>query len=637
MRSSNTFSLLFLPSLLAGCSLFNAPNRDLIIEDGGTPDVVVDAGVDADVGDVPTIDAFDAGPVLREVCETPGDEDGNGLSDCSDFACIGYEGCCSGGTRTGINFLLREVGWSTSGVVQVRGDPDRDVVFPEALGTYMTIDCVPMAQGGVFEVDIEQDGLAPTDCLDNNERCNEFASILLSSVTVAAPDTHIVAEIGIRLYPSGRAELYRERDDVDDVISLLQIDFPAQPLTLILRVTPDVVDGVGVLRAAATVRTSADDFPFPETGVIPQADLLRECGGGISGLHFGVEGRGRRLSVENDNAVRRPLACTNPTQFRDTLSDPLVASHADSSRRNLNWRRPEWSVADVTHPELVREEVGVPPSTVWHVFGSTASRQLEFSTLPDFPWTTAHSTAGTWNGTWTPQDEPFRLADARQPTAVDDGSGLVFIAVVEEGLTYCTPGNCVAIPTGDCPELANPSLVITEQLNYVIFYQCTDEVMGTTVMGRALTQRLQPEGEPFVVLRASDFGSLARNTIIDFDVLLDSRTEEEYLIRAWFVGEALGNVRTLLLATGAIDVSAVRDARTELSALAAGLTLVPYPANPIATENVLFRDPNQSLQGVSVERMETPRDLLFLFGRRTEYPTGRVYDFVPIEQTWGTL
>ncbi|MFK8003412.1 MAG: hypothetical protein AB8H86_27825 [Polyangiales bacterium] len=633
MRSNSTLTFLTLFAvLLSGCSLLNAPDRDQIIQDGGPADMrIADAGPDADV---PT-DAFDAGPELVEVCGDleQEDEDGNGLSNCADFACVGFAGCCSMGTREPVNFLL-EAAWTTSGAVQTRTMPN-DVVFPDGLGTYMNTNCAPLAQGGVFEVDIEQDVAQTTNCDFDHERCDEFASVVLSSVTVAASDSPIVAEMGVRLYASGRAELYRGRDDPDDVISELDFDFTPQPITVIFQVTPDVVDGVGVLRAEATIRVNSMEVTLPETGVIPQSDLLRECGdgAGISGLYFGVEGRGSRLSVENNGASRRPLACTNPTQFQDTVLRPLVASDADSSQQSLDWRRDDWSLADVTHPELVREEVGEPPTSVWHVFGSTASRQLEFSALPDFPWTTAHSTTLVWNGMWTAQETPFRLDDAREPTAVDDGTDLVFVAIVDEVLSYCTLGVCTPIPIGECTEPANPSLVITEDSNYVLFFQCTDPVNGTVVRGQALSPRLLPNGLPFEVLRASDFGSLARSAIIDFDVLLDSRNATEHLVRAWFVGEALGNVRTLLLATGTIKLTD----DPELTTLAAGFSLVPYPANPIATENVLFRDPDQSLQGVSVEHTGDPQNLRFLFGRRTERPEGRLYDFVPVEQTWGTL
>ncbi|MFT5353169.1 MAG: hypothetical protein ACI9KE_000367 [Polyangiales bacterium] len=642
MRSSTTLSFLLL--LLAGCSLLNAPNRDRITDDGGTDMEVADAGpLDARTDtrtDVPDVidGGTDAGPA--EQCDELGDEDGNGLSDCSDFACIGEERCCLNGMRTPINFMQGSPLWVLSGRVDRRErDDNSDVVFPGELpGTYMKRSCFPLAQGALFEVEIGLDTGVNTDCiLAGDERCGDFVAFLLSTVNEAASGELIVAELGVRVYASGRTELYRERGEVDDVIEAIDIGPPIdRNIRIEFRVAPVVVDGVGVLRASVMV----DNNEFNMMPTIPQSDLISECEDGISGLYFGIEGHGQYLSVRNAAAVESTLACTNPTQFRDTQSRrALVASAADLPGMNLGWREDLWMVADVTHPELVR--VGTDGEPVWHVFGSTGPRQLEFSTLPDFPWTTAHSESATWNVEWSTPETHFVLDTGQQPTVVSDGSGLVFMAVVDNDVHYCrSPGDCSALRIDDgCLGLANPSLVATPDDNYLLFYQCTVNTNQTEVRGLVLGSRVTPVGTPFVVLPANSFGDLARNAIVDFDVLLDSRQPDasEYLVRAWFVGEALGNVRTLLLATGAIKLSDAGAEVDEIDDLKTGFSLVPYGANPIATENVLFRDPTQSLQGVSVERDGNSQDLLFLFGRRTERAEGRLYDFVPVEQTWGEL
>jgi hypothetical protein len=69
---------LFTIGTVGACSVeqvtFSAP--------GATPDASSDAPPDSS-------------PMLREVCETPGDEDGNGKADCQDTACVAGAATCT--------------------------------------------------------------------------------------------------------------------------------------------------------------------------------------------------------------------------------------------------------------------------------------------------------------------------------------------------------------------------------------------------------------------------------------------------------------------------------------------------------------------------------------------------------------
>lgn len=615
MRSLTTLSVLSL-FLLAGCSLLNAPDRNRITQDGGPADVVVaDGGLDAP--DVP--DVFDGGTDARpELCDEVGDEDGDGLSDCTDPDCAGDSRCCTDGEAENIGF--EDGNWTLIGTRELDGTR---LVFAGATpSVYVNNSCYALSRGAVFAFDAYEN--TTIDC--ENDVCDDFVAIYLSSVRTAAPDSRIVAELGVTIR-AGRAELYRGRDNLVETMD--EVTIPNNgPMRVVVRVAPVVVDGEAVLRATVTV----GGVQFTETPLIPQGDLIQGCRDGISGLYYGVEGLGRRLELESSAAFATTLECTNPTQFTSSDCLPVTANGSDPLV-SLGW---PLEGEDITHPELVYDN----GTSRWHIYGSTSSQQLEFSYLPDFPWSMAHSSTRVWDedSEWVPQEVDVV---GREPTVAfrAAGSELVHFGIIGDQIQRCTD-ICTPIAI-ECEGLANPSLALTPEGNFVLFYQCgfgADQEVWLHALAPGLGLSTVPAT---VVLRASDFGPLARNGLVDFDVLLDARGGEdnpEYLIRAWVVGEALGNVRTLLLATGAMKLPSLELSGTEeLEVLEMGVSLVPYPANPIATENVLFRDPNQSLQGVSVEHTENPRDLLFLFGRRTERPEGRLYDFVPIEQTWGTL
>lgn len=609
--------------LLAGCSLFNAPDRDLITQDGGTSDMrIADAGPDSDV---PT-DVFDAGPELVELCDQVGDEDLDELSDCADPDCAGDTRCCTGGEVTNIGFEDGSPTWRSIGNPVVNGT---QIVFPSPTpSVYVNNLCYPLARGAVFEFDVIQN--TGIDCIGGV--CPDFAAMYLSSVRTAAEASRIVAEIGVTVRASGQIELYRGRDNVIETM-----EFPLPPngvaLRVSIRVTPDTADGEAVLRAVVTVGEGEGARAFVARPMVSQGDLIDGCRDGISGLYYGVEGQGRRVFLDSAAAVATTLECTNPTQFTSSECLPVTAN-GEAPLVSLGWPS-EWSGGDVAHPELVRD------GDDWHVYGSTSVQQLEFSTLPDFPWSMAASSTVDWN-----EDSLWFLEESatggREPTVALGPAGIEFVrfGVIGNQIHRCEE-TCEAFPI-ECEGLANPSLVLAEESNYLLFYQCGFGA-EQTVHVRPLTpgKTISDAHPSSVVLRASDFGSLARNGFVDLDVLFDVRGDgenREYLIRAWFVAEALGNVRTLVLATGTMKLPAEGvDTAGELDVLGMGVSLVPYPANPIATERILFRDPNQSLQGVSVEHNGSPRDLLFLFGRRTERPEGRLYDFVPIEQTWGNL
>lgn len=610
--------------LLAGCSLLNAPDRDLITQDGGTSDMrIADAGPDSDV---PT-DVYDAGPELVELCDQVGDEDGNGLSDCADPECAGDVRCCTGGSVTNIGFEDGSPTWRSIGNPVVTGT---QVAFPGTTpSVYVNNLCYPLARGAVFEFDVIQN--TGIDCPDGT--CDDFVAMYLSSVRTAAEASRIVAELGVTVRASGRVELYRGRDNLIETM-----DYPlppnSVPLRVFVRVVPDTADGEAVLRAEVSIGEGEAARAFAATPVVSQGDLIDGCRDGISGLYYGVEGQGRRVVLDSAAAVATTLECTNPTQF--TSSDCLpVTANGEAPLVSLGWPS-EWSGGDVTHPEIVRD------GRDWYVYGSTSTQQLEFSTLPDFPWSMASSSTVDWNedSLWF-LEEP--ATEGREPTVAIGPAGVEFVrfGVIGNQIHRCEE-TCEAFPI-ECEGLANPSLVLAEESNYLLFYQCGFGA-EQTVHVRPLTpgKTVSVDHPSSIVISASDFGPLARNGFVDLDVLFDVRGEgenREYLIRAWFVAEALGNVRTLVLATGAMKLpDGEINTSVELDVLGMGVSLRPYPANPIATEGVLFRDPNQSLQGVSVEHNGSPRDLLFLFGRRTEgRPEGRLYDFVPVEQTWGNL
>lgn len=635
MRLSTTLPLLF----LAGCSLLNAPDRQRIIDDAGVDMRVVDTGEDMeippDVFDAGIDAGPDTGPTV-ENCSTPIDDDGDTLINCADFDCAGFAGCCENGEPSLINFGAGLSTWTPIGTPDATAER---VVFPgETPSIYVNHRCFPMAQGAEFDFFIELDSGTTSDCEEDGERCTEFAAFYVTSVTEAEVGSRIVAELGLTIYGSGRAELYQGRDNVIETIRWAT-GLPTAAVRVTFRLTPDVDAGEGVLRAEVSVNSTSFDIE----STFPQTDLIRECSDGISGLYFGVEGVGQRVRVLGRDAQKRPLQCTNPTQFeRMRELPPLVATDADADADHvsLGWTG-DWTAGDVTHPELVLQ------GSEWNLYGSTGSQQLDLSYLPTFRWTMGHSSSEDWDlppgMSWgnNAADRYHEVAGQQPTVALDNNGDPVFVAVIDDELHFCEEGqeDCAGLEIR-CPSLSNPSIVRTPSLNYLLFYQCTEggeHVIRSQPLGSRVTGLMRPDST--VVLSSRDFGGLASNTIIDFDVLLDEKITTidgtmttEYIIRVWFVGEALGNVRTLLLATAALKITT-----GTLDDLDQEYRLIPYSGNPIATQNVLFRDPDPTLEGVTVERLSDPRSLIFLFGRRTERPQGRLYDLLPLGQTWGAL
>jgi hypothetical protein len=269
--------------------------------DGGPPG---DADVDADA---------DTGP-LAENCAVDGDEDGNGLADCADFACVGEPRCCDAEDPLGIVEDWEDLAdWD----LIPRADPEAPEREPGRLlgfgpGTIpravLRRECVPLVAGLAARVTFapQRDGACVGD-----DPCD--AALVLTGARDVRPGERLIDELSVRVAADGRVTARQG--------GLVVAEGPPIPVGAEVAVTveagPGFDDDAQRSVVLATVRVAiGGGAPVPlveRFPVIDTQDLVREgtdCSA-APGLYVAVEGRGSRVEVEPLSLAIQ--ACLNPS------------------------------------------------------------------------------------------------------------------------------------------------------------------------------------------------------------------------------------------------------------------------------------------------------------------------------------
>jgi hypothetical protein len=349
LRSLATFCL---AAGLGGCSLVWQP--------------VVDPEPDAwmDIPDVYFPDTQsdpDAGPdafvvVPDEVCDGLGDdEDMDSLADCNDPDCFGDESCCDPSVGT-------DYGTTFSGMTLPSEWSDRDLARSYAgaalqvgvagsapVGTLWRNRCVPLGQGGHFEIRVGRRGTIMVGS-------GETMTLVLSPAREPGP-SGFLDELAIRIDASNRATVLRAGaavtlDEAACVMSNAAQLGPETTFSIDLR--PGVSGGRTAILASVAV-TSSDglcrststlvhDLPILADDLVrTPEDGTRSCQDS-PGLYFGVEVRPPStgagtfaivpLTGGPASVVLRPLECASPGVFsrssvvldRESVA-PAAATH----------------------------------------------------------------------------------------------------------------------------------------------------------------------------------------------------------------------------------------------------------------------------------------------------------------------
>lgn len=345
-RPSRNVLALAISGALGGCSLVWQPVVDPpadayadlpdVTPDDAGPDANVDGGRDAGP------DAPDAYVPPREICDNGRDEDGDRLTDCGDPDCFGAMACGCDPT-VGVDY-----GTTFSGSTLPPEWSDRDlarsyvgaalqvrVAGSAPVGTLWRNLCVPLGQGGRFEIRVGRRG---TLVLGSGETM----TLVLSPAREPGP-AGFLDELAIRIDDANRATVLRAGapialDPAPCVTS--NVAQLGRESTFQIDLRPGVSGGRSALLASVAVTSSDgmctstnmlvhDQAILADDLVRTPEDTSRSCQDS-PGLYFGIEVRPTRcppgttcdptfaivpLSGGSASLVLRPLECASPGVF----------------------------------------------------------------------------------------------------------------------------------------------------------------------------------------------------------------------------------------------------------------------------------------------------------------------------------
>ena len=646
---------------LGGCTLLNAPDRNLRPPDGG-----VDGG---------GIELF---------CDDNLDDDDDMAVDCEDQDCAEEPACCERRSTTlsedwttanlGDGWIFTPTAgdpWSPArpsfeGSTYVGGFVPADT--PRAL---LSRDCVSLALGGWVDTALYA---SESGGCTSSELCAEYAGVVLTVADDSAVGSKLQDEIAVTLHAGGlvlvtQADVEVARAtagvgrEVDVEIELRpRIDESNQPIL----VAEVVVDGETVLE---DLRVSAIE------------DLLTEgeCVE-IPGLRVAAQGSGDLVYVGPLTTAKQD--CANPSQF-DAQSATLEASNLEFT--------PSWVEAYVGSPALASSRNSVS-DVQWDLIveGSNWSPDLEPTTHVGYALghaRVATDEGGNWRLTgWESSEspkagddppacaepecadnrsvrEPHLLAELNEQQELRDltlsfarelvtepserdSFGIQLVRPVgSPAATIALPGSATLAPDDvpECISLRDPALIPVDpdaQQGYWLLFTCIEgpqpaRRIDAVRISRAL-EVVEESGGPMrrTVLDADTLGPFAAAGIRSAEPLI-SFMEDGLRLRIWFLAQAVPGQWAIALA----------EARThDLRMLEFDLPEpVPFPVNPIlSNESTLVLSGciggDCSITGIAVTRRgDDPSRLRFLLARRLNLSGGgTTYQLIPLEQTWRT-
>lgn len=335
---------------LFGCSLWNAPDRDLTPPDGG-----VDGGIEL-------------------FCDDGLDDDQDTDTDCEDVDCSEEPICCERRSTTlsedwtaaslSADWIFAPTAddvWSAQrpafdGATFIGGFLPSDT--PRAL---ISRDCVSLALGGWVNTTLRTTGTA--GCAPD-EVCDEYAGVVLTVAADSTPGSKLQDELAVTLHAGGLVLVTQADVEIARTVRGQDTDIEVE---IELRPTVDDADRPVVV---ATVTIDGEAL-LEKLVAAPVENLLTEgdCGE-IPGLFVAAQGRGDRVYVGPIQTAKQD--CANPSQF-DEQSATLRASNLEFST--------SWVEAYIGAPTLASSRNSVS-DVQWDLIaeGSNWSPDLEPTT-----------------------------------------------------------------------------------------------------------------------------------------------------------------------------------------------------------------------------------------------------------------
>lgn len=638
---------------LAGCSLLNAPDRRLISTDAGVD--AGDGGSDADTG------------VPDEICDNGIDDDGDGLSDCIDFACAGRAQCCDVGST-----VLQET-WdpadnlsatwaaipSASASYPVRefvsGTPQITAFEGPNTSAILTRSCVPLALG--LELAITFSPMSEGTCRDHCE-----ASLVLTGAQDLLAGEHLPDDLAVRMDSEGLLTVSQAGRTLATATARTGA---SQRTRVTLRLGSAFRENEAVVEATVTAHnldTDTREILLENEAFLAREDLidnLARCDES-EGLFVAIEGHGDRVHVGALEATT--LRCANPDQFQVPPDAPLTAERLGVGT---------WAAGGIGRPALVSSQNGA--DVQWDLLfdGTNVDRQAE--RFVSLGLALGHAQTTTWNASpWIQRDGPrigedppactgegcgideafrepsaFASLDAsdriaqlysafarRLPTT--DGTeryGLWAQLVARDPNTVEAPrATAVLMADEGCQSLRTPSIAPAGasflDAGFLLFYTCerTDDVDEIHVL--RLSASLEAMGQPATVVTAGDLPDYAEGGVNSPAVWVDFDSSSQAAVyRLWFLAHSGGGAESSLAM-----MQAQVDTAGELPRFR------PYPGNPVlrAGDDPLGGCPGTcTISGVSVTRRIDSAQVLRLLVALDLNDAGTTsYKFVPLEQFW---
>ncbi len=648
---------MFAVAVLSGCTLLNAPDRNLQPPDGG----------------VEGIELF---------CDDGLDDDQDSLFDCEDMDCAEEPACCERRSTT------LDEDWTAADLrliwrfAPTTGDPWQPTRTTFGGATFVggfqsntepralvSNDCVSLALGGWVNTTLRSTDA--TGCT-NDALCDRYAGVVLSVATDLAPGSKLQDELAVTLHAGGLVlvtqadeEVARTTTGIDDntdveIIARPTLDDEAQPiLTATVMVGGDIV---------------LEDFVMSRIeDLVPTGDCEQ-----TPGLHVAVQGQGDGVFVGPLTTAKQD--CANPGQFRKQVAtltgDSLqfapswrsayVGSPALASSRN--------SVSDVQW-DLIVEGSNDPPELepvahVGYAIGHARDTSDEGDEWSVDGWITS---GGPKAGDDPPScvgvpggcddnvsvREPHLLAELNDDQTLRDlvlsfareappnAQDIFGIQILRPVGGPMTPAAVPATPTlspndvPECTSLRDPSLIPVDpeaQRGYWLFFTCVQGAGAPTEIhavriSRALEVVLEG-GAPLrrIVLVADELGPFAAAGIRSAEPLI-AFAEDGFRLRIWFLAQ-----RT----PGDFGIALAEARSHDIEMLAFELPeALPFPVNPIlSSDSPLVRSDclgvECSITGIALSRRADDQELLqFVLARRVNLLGGdRTDQLIPLEQMW---
>ena len=657
--------------VVGGCSIFNDPDRN--------PQPPGGSGGDGGTGGMGT-GGFGGDPGVELFCDDDLDDDNDTLTDCDDSDCAEEPACCERRSTTldenwdradlrDLWVLSPTDDWSPNRVVFNGENFVGDFGLADQTRALVSGDCVSLALGGWVSTTLRStDG---TGCT-NDEPCERYAGVVLSTETVVAPGGKLQDELAVTLHAGGLVLVTQA--DVELARTTTGVDQDTTVEVLLRPRLNDAQQPILVATVSVAGEMLLEEFPVaPIQTLVAEGDCAQ-----TPGLHVAAQSQGDGVYVGPLGTDRAD--CANPGQF-----EKQVATLTGSSLRfAANWRSryvgaptlasSRNAISDVQWDVLVEGSSDLPElEPVTHV--GYAIGQARDTTDPGAEWSTTdwQTSDGPKLGENPPScidapgtcvdgisvREPYLLAELNPDRTLrdlvlafarelspdpPDVYGLQVLKPLGSPTTPLATPLVATVSPDDLPEcvgLRDPALIPvdpTAQNGYWLLYTCIQGPAPPTEihalrLSRAL-EVIEEAGQPLrrVVLRASELGPFAAGGIRSPEPVI-TFTNDTLRLRIWFLARtevggwsvALAEARTRALSVFAFELPEA----------------LPFVVNPVLTEQApLVRSDclteECSITGIAVtQRADDPDTLRFLLARRMLVPDGsRIDQLIPLEQVW---